>query len=37
MIIWRSATLRGNNNSNNKGGTYYANNDGRHQGDQAPA
>ncbi len=25
-IIWRSGDLRGNNNGNNKGGTYYGNN-----------
>jgi uncharacterized protein (TIGR03382 family) len=26
MVVWRSGQLRGNNNTNNKGGTYYANN-----------
>jgi uncharacterized protein (TIGR03382 family) len=26
MVMWRSGQLRGNNNSNQKGGTYYANN-----------
>jgi MYXO-CTERM domain-containing protein len=26
MVIWRSGQLRGNNNTNQKGGTYYANN-----------
>jgi MYXO-CTERM domain-containing protein len=26
MVMWRSGQLRGNNNTNQKGGTYYANN-----------
>ena len=26
MVMWRSGQVRGNNNTNNKGGTYYANN-----------
>jgi hypothetical protein len=26
LILWRSGDVRGNNNGNNKGGTYYGNN-----------
>jgi MYXO-CTERM domain-containing protein len=26
MVVWRSGQVRGNNNTNQKGGTYYANN-----------
>jgi len=26
MLVWRSGQVRGNNNTNQKGGTYYANN-----------
>ena len=26
LIVWRSADVRGNNNGNNKGGTYFGNN-----------